>query len=402
MASTRLILGLSAALALVAGSAAAQSPAQKADTLNDQGKALIKAKKYVEATEKFRAAIVLSPEGRFYLNLCMSLYSEGKLGEAITACRAVKDHGASGDQVTQANNIIDQFIAPKMRAAGLDPDAVDGGTGNTGNTGNPDGTGNTGNPDGTGNTGNPDGTGTTGNPDGTGTTGNPDGTGNTGNPDGTGTTGTTGTTGSNFTVAPPPSLFDQVAAKPTHEYTWTLGAQLLGMRTNVGRAGDWAKGTAGIRILGDYALSRNRQFGAQGHFTFFSVDGTDAGSYADESITFLDFGASVYKELCRGRMCVKPLVGAQIGLLAVDQDNQFAVLGLRGEVGLEYALGKRYENVVTVALGVDAYLAAQEGDNGADPALYDLDRASSNLYFGLGYTRRFNTPLGSSPMFSLQ
>ncbi|MBK7077228.1 MAG: hypothetical protein IPH44_33545 [Myxococcales bacterium] len=199
-----------------------------------------------------------------------------------------------------------------------------------------------------------------------------------------------------------PSLFDQVAAKPSHEYTWTLGAQLLGLRTSIGRSGDWANGTAGLRLVGDYALSRNRQFGAQGHFTFFSVDATDTGNWSGESLTMLDFGASVYKEVCRGRACVKPLVGLQVGLLGVDQDNQFAVLGARAELGLEYALGQRYENVVTLALGFDGFLPAQESDTGADPALFDLDRASSNVYFGLGYTRRFNSPLGSSPMFTVQ
>ncbi len=388
MASTRLILALSAAVSLFAAPALAQSPAKQADTLNEQGKALSRAKKYDEASDKFRKAIVLSPEGRFYLNLCMSLYQAGKIGEANTACRAVKDHGATGQQIGQAQTIIDQFIAPKMREAGIDPETGNpiGGNPDTGNpdTGNPD-TGNpdTGNPD----TGNPD----TGNPD----TGNPDtGNPNTGNPN-------TGNTGNNLTVAPPPSLFDQVAAKPAHEYTWSLGAQLLGINARVGRQDDWNGGTGGLRLVSDYALSRNRQFGAQGHLTFFGVSGNeDVGNM--ESITAFDLGASVYKEVCKGRACVKPLIGAQVGLYSVDQDNQFAVLGVRAELGLEYALGKRYENVVTLALGFNGFLPAQESDNGADPAAFGLDRTSSNVYFGLGYTRRFNTPLGSSPMFSMQ
>ncbi len=397
MASTRLILGLGAALALLAAPALAQSPAKQADTLNEQGKALSRAKKYDEASDKFRQAIVLSPEGRFYLNLCMSLYQAGKLGEANNACRAVRDHGATSQQVGQAQTIVDQFIAPKMREAGLDPETGKplGGNPDNGNpdNGNPDnGNPDNGNPDnGNPDNGNPD----NGNPD----NGNPDnGNPNNGNPNnGNPNNGT----GSNFTVAPPPSLFDQMANKPAHEYTWSLGAQLLGISARVGRQDDWNNGTGGLRLVSDYALSRNRQFGAQGHLTFFGVSGNeDVGNM--ESITAFDLGASVYKELCKGRACFKPLVGAQVGLYSVDQDNQFAVLGVRGELGLEYALGKRYENVVTLALGFNGFLPAQESDNGADPAAFGLDRASSNLYFGVGFTRRFNSPLGSSPMFSMQ
>ena len=137
MASTRLILGLGAALALLAAPALAQSPAKQADTLNEQGKALSRAKKYDQASDKFRQAIVLSPEGRFYLNLCMSLYQAGKLGEANNACRAVRDHGATSQQVGQAQTIVDQFIAPKMREAGLDPETGKPLGGNPDN-GNPD------------------------------------------------------------------------------------------------------------------------------------------------------------------------------------------------------------------------------------------------------------------------
>ena len=373
MASTRLILGLSAALALAASSALAQSPAQKASTLNDQGKALMSAKKYADAELKFRAAIVLSPEGRFYLNLCMSLYQTGKLGEAHTACRAVKDHGASKDQIGQAQTIIDKFIEPRMREAGIDPDSI----------GKPD-------------TGNPD----TGNPD----TGNPD----TGNPD-TGNTGNTGNTGGNFTVAPPPSLFDQVAANPKHEYTWSIGAQVLGMKASVGAKEDWDPGAAGLRILGDYALSARRGIGAQGYLTLFNLGGKEGGSFMDENLTIVDFGLSVYKEVCRGRACVKPLAGVQVALLSVSQDGaesaQFSAIGARAELGFEYALGKRFENVLTAAVGLDIYGPGQaNGDEFAapDPAAFGLDKSSANLYFGLGFTRRFNSPLGSQPLFQVQ
>ncbi|MEZ4400485.1 MAG: hypothetical protein R3B06_10730 [Kofleriaceae bacterium] len=401
MASTRLFLGLAVSLALVptlAAPASAQSPADQAAQLNEQGKLLIRSRDYAGASAKFRQAIELSPEGRFYLNFCMSLYQEGKLGEALSACRAVGPRGGSGDQVAQAKNIVDQHIVPQMRAAGIDPDAPPTGTGNTG-TG--DGTGNTGTGDGTGNTG----TGNTGTGDGTGNTG----TGNTGTGDGTGNTGTgntgtgnTGTGASNFTVAPPPSLFDQKAAKPSHAYTWTLGGQLLALGTKEGYAGDYNSGTAGLRVTGDYMLSARSGFGAQGYLTFYNV-GADAGGVG---VQVFDLGLAAYKELCSRRICLKPLVGLHIGAIGPafdDTSDSFARLGVRGELGFEYALGQRFENVITLGLGADFYTAATGGnDSTGSPSFYNLDTPGRNTYFAIGYTRRFNTPLGSSPLFTLQ
>jgi hypothetical protein len=404
MASTRLIVGFTTAFALVASSALAQSPAQKANALNDQGKALMKAKpmRAAEATEKFRAAIVLSPEGRFYLNLCMSLYQEGKLGEALPACRGVKDNGAEAAQVQQANNIIEQFIVPQMRAAGIDPNAGTGTTG-TGDTGNgTTGTGDTGNgTTGTGDTGTgTTGTGTTG----TGTTGTGDtGNGTTGTGDtGTGTTGTgttgTGTAANNFTVAPPPSLFAQTAAAPMHEYTWTLGGQLLFTQGNFGTKGLFKQGGPALRVIGDYALSRNRQFGAQGYLTFQNRDSIDTS----DILTVFDIGVGVYKELCKGRACFKPLAGVDLALLSVDNGDSYGVFGFRGELGLEYALGSRYENVITAGVGINVYLPAQDQmDSTTAPSIYGFDKGSTSGYFGIGYTRRFNSPLGNSPLFTM-
>src|SRR5687768_211791 len=88
-------------LCLVTAVASAQ-PQKQADALNEEGKALLRQKKYAEATDKFRQAIVLLPDGRYYYNLCMALYHEGKLGEALTACRAVGPNGGNDTAVKGA------------------------------------------------------------------------------------------------------------------------------------------------------------------------------------------------------------------------------------------------------------------------------------------------------------
>src|SRR5262245_28480395 len=102
------------ACALGAGQALAQSPAQRAEQLNTAGKADLAAKpmRAAEAAEKFRQAIVLVPDGKYYYNLCMALYHEGKLTEALTACKAVKDNGGNDAAVKGADKIMTDYIKP--------------------------------------------------------------------------------------------------------------------------------------------------------------------------------------------------------------------------------------------------------------------------------------------------
>ena len=117
LASTRIYLASGIAsfavcFALV-GVAGAQ-PADRANKLNEDGKALLRAKRYTEASDLFRQAIVLQPEGRFYYNLCMSLYHEGKLGEALTACRAVGPNGGN-ETVAELKKLLKQRAGSPRR-----------------------------------------------------------------------------------------------------------------------------------------------------------------------------------------------------------------------------------------------------------------------------------------------
>ncbi|HVK76766.1 MAG TPA: hypothetical protein VM734_25750, partial [Kofleriaceae bacterium] len=123
LASTRLVfvLSLAAGSASLVSTAAAQTPKQRADALNAEGKAMLQAKpmRAAEAAEKFRQAIVLVPEGDYYWNLCMALYHKGELSDALTACRAVEPNGGSAASVKQANVAMEKHIKPMIIAAGL-------------------------------------------------------------------------------------------------------------------------------------------------------------------------------------------------------------------------------------------------------------------------------------------
>ena len=75
--------------------ASAQSQAEIASKLNDEGKALMYDGKYAEASAKFRDAGARVPEPKYFFHLCMSNYQQGKFDEAITACNAADKHSQS-------------------------------------------------------------------------------------------------------------------------------------------------------------------------------------------------------------------------------------------------------------------------------------------------------------------
>ena len=75
------------------------------------------------------------------------------------------------------------------------------------------------------------------------------------------------------------------------------------------------------------------------------------------------------------------------------------------ELGLEYAFGARMEHVLSVKIGANGY-SAVFSDPGVDGGLTameaGLDKGGGYGYFGVGYTHRFSTPIGSSPFVTLE
>src|SRR5258705_12829561 len=92
---TRLTSFAAALLLAAGGSALAQSQVQIAAQLNEEGKELMFANKFPEASAKFREAVARVQEAKYFFNLCTSLYQEGKFDEAMTACNAVDKNSPS-------------------------------------------------------------------------------------------------------------------------------------------------------------------------------------------------------------------------------------------------------------------------------------------------------------------
>jgi len=331
--------------------------------------------RYDVAIDKYRQAIVLSPEGRFYLNLCVAYYQIGEFGLALQSCDAVKTAGA--DATTMENTAkVTAKVEGKIRELGKDPNDIR-------NPPPPDTTG--GGTTGTGGTG-------------TGGGGGGDVTGGGGAAGGTGPVDT-----SQFRGAPQPSLY--TAKPPTHDYTWSVGGELYGFGGQVGAADYYGSSGAGLRLHADYIVVPQRRIGVSGFLGFNGV-GADENAASGENLTIIDIGAAAFAHLgCSGRFCFTPLAGLMISGMQPESTGEqvaFTALGIRLEGGLSYALGTKFEHVVTAALGANIYSKSFGDYDGMTADYYGLDTPGRTIYFGVGYTHRFDTPFGQAPFITIR
>jgi hypothetical protein len=345
--------------------AAAQSAAERAAQVNAEGKKLWKEKNDLPgAVEKFRQATMLSPEGRYYFNLCYALHQLGQYREALTACRAVETNGADPDVLEKAAVVIEDL---EKR---VPPDE------GTGEPGTGEGTGEPGMGEGTGEPG-------TGEPgQGTGEPGYGQGY-----PEGQ---------GPGYPPAPLPGL--EQAAPPTDEYSWSLGADLGFAAASVGRADFYGGTAATLKLNASFMVLPQRNIGAQGYIGVTSIA---AGNMTDATgLSIVDFGGALFMHLRRERFYLTPLVGAQISVMQPDSglEDFPATLGLRGELAFSWILGMTRKHVLSVTPGLNLYAAAEQ----ADVALYGLDEPSLTMGVTVGYTLRFMEPFGTGPLIILE
>jgi hypothetical protein len=411
---SRLSFGFVIASSLLTTTAFAESQADIASKENDEGKDLMFAGKYAEASAKFEDAAARANEPKYYFNLCTSRYQEGKFGMALTACQVAEKNGADG-ALKDKTSKLEQRIRDEAKSQGIDLTNLGGGgapdQGQVATTGT---------------------TGTTPPPDGTGTTPPPDGTGTTG----TVTTGTTGVTGTVvatgvgappapvYAVGRPPSqgLFMQMP--PSHSYVWTLGVDLYAGGGHFG--GEDANGNdiygnavGGLRIKSDYLFDPAHKIGAQAYIQLTHF-GTNTNTTTDmvQSLDMFDVGLALYKHFCQpsGHFCITPLAGVHLTLMSPDAmtdpdgNETFGYLaaGARVEVAASYAFGRHFENVFSLQAGgnfyTGAFSAPSDCPDGSGCSASDLGIASGGGfgYVGIGYTYRFNTPLGRAPFVTLE
>jgi hypothetical protein len=355
----------------LAQSAHAQSQAEIAAKLNEEGKELMFADKYAEAAKKFQEAVARVPEAKYFVNLCTARLQEGKLDEALTACNAVGLNNPTPDQKTRADKLIEK-INEEAKKQNLELHPGGGGGGNTNVPVTNSGPGPTG-------PGQP--------PSYTPTVGRP--------------------------------LQQNLVAEgpPDHRYTWTLGADIYGNGGRIGQPDFYASAGPGLRIKGDYMLMPSRRVGAQLYFQYAQLSPGMNDTAGVSSLDIVDFGLAAYKDVCLGtpRLCITPLLGAQLSFMSPQSDQDFATgsdlfsyfgLGARGEVAFSFAFGRRYEHVFSAMVGVNLYSAVLAGPDASSgnfsPEEAGLDVGGALAYVGIGYTYRFNTPIGSRPFIILE
>lgn len=385
-------LGTLAHVLAIAGALATAGIAHadpRADQLAAEAKSAMFAEppRYAEAVDKYRQAIVLSPEGKFYLNLCVAYYSMGEFGLALQACDAVATAGGDAKTIDNAEKMTAK-VEEEIRKLGKDPaelrrggDIDPGGGG--GDTGGGDTGGGSSDPGGGGDTGGGDGGGGGSSVGGGGAAGQPIDT-------------------NEFRGAPPPSLF--TAKPPSHDYTWSLGGEVFGFGGKFGEGDAWGTSGGGFRLHANYMALPALKLGVQGYLGFNSVAPGEM-SVRDEALSVGDFGLAGYiHAFCQGRLCVTPLVGLQLAVVqpAETTTSGFIAAGLRGELAVSVALGTRYEHEIALKPGFTIYSPPAGDVDGMMPDDLDLGAGSSAAYFGVGYTYRFDTPFGQAPFIIIE
>lgn len=371
---TSIATAVAASLAL-SSSAFAQGQADLAAKLNEEGKELLFASKYPEASAKFRDAVARVPEPKYFINLCTSLFQEGKFDEALTSCNAVEKNNPTAKQRETADKLVGA-IKDEAAKQNIELHPTGGGGGNPNLPPDP-------------NAPPPD-------------PNNP----------------------------PPPAYTPAVGRAPTmnlvraqppqmNKYTWTLGIDLFAGGGQIGNK--FADGTniygnseTGFRIKGDYLLNPASGIGAQGYFGIGHFGQGEMQTGGNYTLDIFDIGVAAYKHLCDGssRMCITPLAGIQLALMSPAGEDDgygsqvfnYSALGARLEAALTYGLGTRGEHVLSVALGVNVYSSvfSESMDAYYSAEEVGLDKGGAAGYLSIGYTYRFNTPLGSSPFVTLE
>ncbi len=379
---------VTAALCAAGAVAYAESQADIASKLNDEGKDAMYAQNFAQASAKFREAVARVPEPKYFFNLCTSLFQEGKFDEAVTACNAVGNNKPAPDLQAKTDKLVGR-IKEEAKNQGLELHAAGGGGGAT-DVPPVD---------------------TNGQPIQPPVDGN-------GQPQPLVGNQPTATVTPTVGRAPTQGVF--MAVKPDHHYTWSMGADILGGGGQIGQSGVYGKAFGGIRLKGDFVLNSPLRIGAQGYIQFSQFT-AGANELANEttvaSLSVIDVGLAAYKHFCAAgieSLCLTPLLGVQVALMAPSLDPgstdgegttfyNYTAAGARAELNAEFAFGRRQEHVIGAMVGINAYTKVLSGPSyDTTGAMVGLDTGGAAFYIGLGYAYRFNTPLGGAAFVTLE
>ena len=351
------------------GRAHAQSQAEIAAKLNEEGKELMYADKYADAAKKFAEAVARVPEAKYFVNLCAARLQEGKLDDALTACHAVELNNPSPEQKTRSDKLIER-INEEAQKQGLQLHDVGGGGQHGPDSSRP----------------------------------NPN--------DPQRPTYTP-------TVGRPIETNLVMANRPEHRYTWSLGFDVLCGGGRVGQADFYGSAFCGGRLKTDIMVDPQQRIGIEGYIQgVHMTQGRNQMAQA-ESLDVADIGLAGYKHICLGgtpAACFTPLAGVSLSLMgpADDTDGEgsqlfnYAGLGGRVELAFTWAFGRRYEHALSITGGANIYSPILSGPSANDGSgAFTAEERGLNTwggigYLSIGYTYRFNTPIGATPLIILE
>lgn len=360
----------------LAGQPAHAQPSSEAEALNDEGKRLFKEQRYLEAYKRFQQATSISPEGKYFFNLCFSLNYLERFQEAIDACEQVEPNGADPKLIEKTEAVLEALRAKVPEPAPLDPDP------NTVDPNDPDTGLDPGNPDPNDPNAGPS---------------DP----NAADPNAPNTAVGTG-------PAQVPGLDPfAVQKQATGAYAWSLGASAgpianLGLGTGEVQDGFYAGGALRVNMFANFMYNEAQKIGLQGYVGYASL-GAAEPEIADP-LTMVDLGAAAYKHFTlTPALNLTPLAGVHVSLMQPESDFDEALLalGLRAQVALDWGFGASKEHVVSVAPSLNLYSRASDG-NALSASDYGLDGGGASFEISVGYQYRFTTPFGSGPLFELE
>ncbi len=352
---SQIALSFVVTMAAVKPSLAQSSP--DAEAHNAAGKEHFKEHRYLDAYKRFSQAAAISPEGRFYFNMCFSLNYLERFHEAIEACEQVQPNGADAKLLEKTNRVL---IALRAKVpAQPDSGSIDPGNTDPGNT-------------------------------------------DPGSID-------PGNTDPNNPIPPQTPVtqagpvavpgLDPFAGKDEGSYAWALGVGANPL-VNLGVGDGYSSGLA-LSVFGNYMFMEKQRIGLQGSASF----GTLSPDEGQDTLGIFEIGGAVYKHIrLAKRLDLTPLAGANLSFMQPDSSGEGMVgLSLRLQVGVDWSFGATSQHVLSFAPALTLYSAV--ADNTAVPLYaqdYGLDSGGAILAFGIAYQYRSTEAFGAGPLFTLE
>lgn len=355
--------------------AAASQPAfaqanDDAEALNDEGKKLFTEQRYLEAYKRFKQATELSPQGKYYFNVCFSLNYLERFQEAIAACEQVEPNGADDKLLDKTRAVLEALRAKvgQDQPGSADPDNYDpnGADPNDAAPSNP----------------------------------------NDGYPDNSNSSSSDANVGTGPAQVPGVDPF-ATTKQATGAYAWSLGATVgplanFGIGKNDSQDAPYDSGGIHVNLFGNFMYLETQKIGLQGYVGYSSLPVSSSVDF--DPLDIVDLGVAAYKHISvTSAVDITPLLGVHVSLLQpeVNLDEALLALGVRAQLALDWSFGASKEHVVSLAPTINFYSPAADG-NELRASTYGLDASGASVEIGLGYQYRFTTPFGTGPIFALE